>query len=545
MLIQSSTIHPFLTANRLIRLAFVGLLSASPIVAIADTPPVAAAPIRIHLLAKTRPLTAILKEITEGSGIAFMLADDLGKEKITATLEGKTWTEATKTFLQPYNYMVEAHPDGSWKSVHILGKNGDGAEARQTAPRKTAELKNAKGHPVPTLLRKLPTEAVTPVTLPLATLKGMKKGQKITLELPTGSQTLVHDNRFNHRNGDTTWVGYLENEGSSYRALITIGRSGPMGNLMTPEGRYQIVSESGQTYLVDTHLAGLTPGSMIADQVSPNTPSQVGAQVTNPSASAERTTNKAAALPSLASRQAGSGIQSKIDLLVVYSKGLAQADTRINHLVALTNQAFQDSQINAQVRVVYRKALDYTENNDNEQALSDLSAAKPPFDKIPDLRRQYGADLVTYIRPLHANTQGGCGIAWVNGIDGGTLSPDWAYSVVSDGYDQEGASIYCGEQTLAHELGHNLGNVHDRAFTSAAGAFPYSYAWGVEGSFGTIMSYHQPGLFLFASPLLGDACKGQACGYAEGNPNAADNTRTINQTAPIVSRFKPSVIPDQ
>jgi len=228
---------------------------------------------------------------------------------------------------------------------------------------------------------------------------------------------------------------------------------------------------------------------------------------------------------------------------VVYSQGLAQAQTRINHLAALTNQAFLDSKINAQIRVVHLQTVDYTETNANGQALSDLSAAKPPFDKIPALREKYGADLVAYLRPLHADTQGGCGIAWVNGIAGGNLSPDWAYSVVSDGYDRDGGLVYCGEQTLAHELGHNLGNVHDRAFSNAPGAFPYSYAWGVEGSFGTIMSYRQPGLFLFASPLLGKACAGQACGYPEGDPNASDNSKTINQTAPIVMGFKPTATP--
>jgi hypothetical protein len=105
--------------------------------------------------------------------------------------------------------------------------------------------------------------------------------------------------------------------------------------------------------------------------------------------------------------------------------------------------------------------------------------------------------------------------------------------------------VYCGEHSLAHELGHNLGNVHDRQFSDAPGAFLYSYAWGIEGSFGTIMSYRRPTVLLFATPLLTASCHGQPCGYPEGDPNASDNAATINQTAPIVAGFQATVVPDK
>jgi hypothetical protein len=238
-------------------------------------------------------------------------------------------------------------------------------------------------------------------------------------------------------------------------------------------------------------------------------------------------------------------LQSTIDLLALYTPGLNQPETRINYLADLTNQAYLDSKINARIRVVKIEAVDYAEKNDNSQAISELTDGSGPFDKIRALREKSGADLVTLIRPFHAASQKGCGIAWVNGSNGSGFSPLLGFSVVSDGHDQDGQMVYCGEHTLAHETGHNLGNVHDRPFSDLQGAFPYSYAWGVDGSFGTIMSYRRPTVLLFATPQLVDSCHGQPCGYAEGDANASDNTATINRTAPIVAGFMPTVVSDK
>ncbi len=521
-----------------------------PAVALAGPSPAPAQ--GIHYSIQSRPLGEALKDIATRSGIAFRLAEGLGQEKITASLDADTWQEATQSLLRGYNYAVEAGPGGAWQTVIVSGKNGDGKYAPPRSP--SARHSLAKPEKLPVRFQGYRPGSVTPLNLPLATLKGMKKGQKISLDLPTGPRSLVHDNRHNHANGDLTWVGYLEQEGQPYRAMITLGRSGSMGHLTMPEGSYQIVSEGGQAYLIDIAASGLQPGSLLEDQATPDA---------NPGGGNEGASGLGGGGPvgavaaGMAAASSGWGDGAApadardsaavvtIDLLVLYAKGLAQADTRVNYLTALANQAFLDSQIHAQIRVVHSQPVDYTATNDNAQALSDLTDAKAPFGNVPALREQYGADLVTLIRPFHAQPQKSCGIAWINGSNGSGLNPNWAYSVVSDGDDRDGAGVYCGGQTLAHELGHNLGNVHDRQYSAIPGAFPYSYAWGVAGRFGTIMSYLQPAVLLFASPLLADACQGQVCGYPEGDANASDNALTINQTAPIVAGFRPAVVPDK
>jgi len=539
---------------RLIALA-VGLLGANPSgVYAAPEGSGAAAVGGVYYQAKARALGEVLREITARSGIRFRLADGLGRDKISMSLRGSTWTEATQRLLQGYNYAVEAGPGGVWETVTVSGKNGDGRDA-VSYPRKPAKVFAAKPQDLPVRYQGFKPGSVMPINLPLAALKGMKKGQKISLDLPGGPHSLVHDNRFNHANGDITWVGHAEQDGQSYRTMITIGQSGPMGEISASDGQYQIVTEGGQSYLIDINAAGLEAGSLREDQMA--NPGPEGGNVETEAAQAGGGGFGGAAVAALAAanpgQAGGAGAASaadstapvSIDLLVFYAKGLAQPATRVNYLTALTNQAFLDSKINAKIRVVHAQAVDYTETNDNSQALAGLTDGKAPFAEVAALRDRYGADLVTLIRPFHANTQKGCGVAWVNGSNGGELRPDLAYSVVSDGDDRDGALLYCGGQTLAHELGHNLGNVHDRPFSDVAGAFPYSYAWGVEGVFGTIMSYRQPAVPLFASPLLTDACHGQPCGYAEGTAEASDNARTINQTAPVVAGFRPATVEDK
>lgn len=533
--------------QRLTQLA--GALALASLVSAAQTPAAetvasqgAVGPVDLPI--KALNFAEALKLVTARSGIAFRLAPPLEHDKIAPTLAGKNWPEALGVWLQGYNFTVETNQKGGWSMVTISGKNGDGGWKPPTS-KKTAV---SRPQPRPELAGRhhtYPPGSILPVTLPLATLKGMKPGKKITLDLPVGQFTLLHDRAIKHDNGDYTWTGYLDNEGPPFRAMIVMGKEGPMGHLSTPQGDYQFFTEQGQTYLVDINASGLKPGPVDGDQILPNPDNFNGGTVptTSPSADAAMATHS----PTRANAKPAAGSipspKITIDLLALYTQGLEQPQTRVNYLVDVANQAFQDSNINARIRLVHSEAVDYDETNANAQALDELSRSKAAFQKLETMRNQQGADLVTLIRPLHARTQGGCGIAWVNGNSGGPISPAWVYSIVSDGHDRDHQAVYCEEHTLAHELGHNLGNVHDRPISPQAGAFPYSYAWGVEGSFGTIMSYHHPRLAVFATPLLGDACLGQPCGFAEGEANAADNARTIDELAPLVARFKPAVKP--
>ncbi|MDP3904125.1 MAG: M12 family metallo-peptidase [Methylococcaceae bacterium] len=235
-----------------------------------------------------------------------------------------------------------------------------------------------------------------------------------------------------------------------------------------------------------------------------------------------------------------------IDLMVLYTttnQTAAYAKQRIQYLVDVSNQAYKDSGINLKLRLVHTRATSYVENNANAQALSDLASDRGAFAGTAALRNQYGADLVALFRPLYAQTAGSCGTAYVGFANGSGANAGIGFGTIGDGYSKDALSnYYCGANTFTHEIGHNLGNVHDREYSNVAGKFAYSYAWGINNKFGTIMSYYGPSVMLFSTPNLATQCAGGPCGFAEGNPKASDQVKTVNYTSPLIANYRNSTV---
>ena len=65
----------------------------------------------------------------------------------------------------------------------------------------------------------------------------------------------------------------------------------------------------------------------------------------------------------------------------------------------------------------------------------------------------------------------------------------------------------------------------------------------MAGTFATIMSYDRPTVGYFSNPNL--QYSGLPMGVPEGQPDSADNAKTINNTKSIVANFRDSVpLPD-
>ncbi len=504
-------------------------------------------PHNIYHVIKDKTLAQATDQIANRSGISFKISAANQMDRVNTKLAADDWNIALGQLLQGYNYTTVL-ANGSIKTVIITGHNGSG----QTNATDVVVIRPDATNNLPGIYKNFKSGSVMSVNLPLAKLNATPVGNKLTLDLPIGQYEINHDNFVKHEDGTSTWMGYLDAEGKGYRVYLSQGEAGLMGNVYTPDGIYNIETIDGQTLLVDLEGAGLQTAGYENDQVNP--------EVMSPAVFNFPTTNER---PSIANTAAASIVSGKltatakttaksatsgpiVDLMVIYTTAkqtATYAKQRARFLVDTANQAYKDSKINMRLRLVHTRASKYIENNDNDRALDDLANDRGAFYGTAALRTKYGADLVMLLRPLYARTAGGCGVAYVGFANGRGTDAKNGYGVIGNGYSKDAlAGYYCDTSTFAHEIGHSFGNVHDREYSNFPGKFAYSYAWGIEGSFGTIMSYKSPSLMLFSTPVLPTQCAGVPCGYAEGSYRSSDQSRTINYTAPFVANFKPKTI---
>lgn len=234
-----------------------------------------------------------------------------------------------------------------------------------------------------------------------------------------------------------------------------------------------------------------------------------------------------------------------IDILVVYTQSTADTydgdpSTRFNHLIRTSNQIYQDSGVNIELRVAHAVKIDYSETNSAEIALRDMTFKRHrAFDDIAHLRQSHHADMVVLFRPFVQSHQT-CGLAWIAGAGS---NGDFSDPAIKDYQYSHIAVNGCGDYVTAHELGHNLGLRHSHRQDGAGGTTPYALGHGVTGSFTTIMAYQSAfdvdywsgKIYKFSNPAL--RCKGQPCGIDRNQKDGADASYVLNITGPQVAKL--------
>jgi hypothetical protein len=499
----------------------------------------------VYQAVQNQSLKDTLAQVSQRSGIVFKIDTELGKDVVRQSIAAKDWISAVKSLLSEYNYMLVTEGK-SIKTVIVTGHAGSGSSASHVlASAEPAEFQDLimlapTTKPLPKAYKDFPAGSVMAVNIPVKAIMELGKGKAARFDLPIGQFNVAHDNTVNEADGSRTWVGHLADEGQGYRVFMSEGAGGTMGHITTPEGTFNLESSGGSMYLVDTsklnHLgfAGDTGVTLAATAMTNN----------DLAPKANNDPPLSAVTPVSA---VNSTVKPVLDIMVLYTTQnftAAYAKQRLAYLVTASNQAYTDSGINLTLRMVYAEPTSYTDKDVNGTALDNLASDSGVFAGIAEKRALYGADLVYLFRPLNAITQTTCGTTYLEMADGQAADKRLGYGTISDGHSQDSmASTYCGINTFTHEIGHSLGLVHDRQNADAAGAYPYAYAWGVAGSFGTIMSYEIPVVMYFSTPALATQCSGQPCGYDETDTaRSSDQVKTVNFTAPLIANFMPTTM---
>jgi len=390
-----------------------------------------------------------------------------------------------------------------------------------------------------------PVAGAEPIELNLAALTSMEPGDEASLRLSDIGPVRVSYDETQANQDSATWVGHLTDYGKDFRVLLTYGTAGVQGHIVTPHGDYMIQPGSaGSAYLVDPRKLGMR--HVEGEDFCP-TPPAAAARGTIANATATTTTSTSTAS---STSLPGSTV---IDVLVLYTPGFATdkggisgVNLAIDNLIAVSNQAYKDSGVAIQLRRVGAEQVSIADKTSNSTVLNDLTNGVGAFSNVKARRNALGADLVTLVRPFWRQSQVSCGVGWIGGYN---LSPmsnyaNYAFSVVSEGSDRAKSGYYCHVTSFVHELGHNMGLMHDRANAGTVkGATTYAYGFGVNGSFGTVMSYLWPKLVKFSNPNDYTCAGNQRCGVPETDTaKSAHNAKTLTYTKAAVSAFRSTAV---
>ena len=242
------------------------------------------------------------------------------------------------------------------------------------------------------------------------------------------------------------------------------------------------------------------------------------------------------------------GDANLIDLLFVYPDEVtaqegstANVEAIIHSAVADSNLCLRNSLVPAQFRVVHMAEVAYDPTGNLDTDLSRLKdSTDGEMDNVHALRDTYGADIVCML-----TTDGGS----LGGLASTLTYPsldfaEHAFNV--NVISQLGAPSY----TLAHEIGHNLGCLHNREDVNSSRdysgydfvEFCYGKRWESGGeAYRTVMSYNETPPNYQTIPYFSNPSVFYE-GVTTGNAGSEDNAKVLQISSSYAANFRKSVV---
>jgi hypothetical protein len=368
------------------------------------------------------------------------------------------------------------------------------------------------------------------------------KGKTLPLNLFNDVFFTVVLDRIDARSNGLIWIGHIDGVAYSQVTLVT-GDGLMAGHIAMPGAIYRVrYAGNGVHAVQEINQAALPPEKepLTAGTSTISTPRNGVFNLYLP----------------LVLKSAGGG--ATITIMVVYTPAArvaAGGTTAMNNEIALavstTNTTYSNSGITQRLQLVHTAQVSYTESSDMGTDLNRVTNPSDGYmDNVHALRNTYAADLVNLLVEYPSSYQW-CGVAWLM-TNVSHAFESWAFSVVWRG------SCAVSNLSFAHELGHNMGALHD--WYMDAGTAPYTYAHGYVNAtarWRTIMAYNNrctaagfscTRLQYWSNPDI--TYGGAPLGVAEGTSTActvsnlsnppcdADNRKTLNNTASTIAGFR-------